>query len=99
MNERVSSCGLEGVPLCGNIAMQTACAISFGRRAGFDMNTGHVFTRDLLAAITLVRVGVGGPRAGARCEPGPPLCSVAFTTLLGAALGPKLLEQRSKGWV
>ena len=56
----------------------------------------YIFPQDVLAAITLL--GFWGVRAGARCEPGPHLCSVSITALvewLGLELGSKLLEQRS----
>ena len=60
-----------------------------GGRAGFGVNTSHVFPQGELAAITLVEGGAGdgGARARARCEPRLPLCSVAFTTILGLGVG------------
>ena len=56
---------------------------AFGGRAGFDMNTSHIFPQGVLAAITLVRSGAGegGARAGSRCELGLLLYSVAISAL------------------
>ena len=63
---------------------------------GSDVSMSHVFSQNVLAAITLVRgwAGDGGTRARARCELGF-LFSVANTTLLGAGLGLKLLKQKA----
>ena len=55
----------------------------FGR-AGFDMNTSHIFPHGMLTSITLVE-GVPGDeaaRTSARCEAGLPLCSVSVIALL-----------------
>ena len=70
---------------------------AFGRRAGFDVDASHVFPQGVLAAIALVGGGAGdgGASAGARCEIGFPLCSVAITALSGTGSAPKLLEQKS----
>ena len=67
---------------------------TFGGRAGFDVNASHIFPEGVLAAIPLAggRAGEGGARAGARCEPGLPLCSVATTVLSGVRSDCKLLE-------
>ena len=40
----------------------------FGERAGFDMNTVHVFPQGVLTGITLVGYGTG--EGGARAEQG-----------------------------
>ena len=65
-------------------------------RAGSDVSRSHVFPQGVLAAITLVGGGAGdgADRDRARCELGLLLCSVATTTLRGAGVGPKLLEQK-----
>lgn len=60
----------------------------FNCRAEFDVKTSQVFSQAVLAAVTLVgsRAGAGGTRAGARCEEGLLLCSVAIidsTSILG----------------
>ena len=57
----------------------------FGIRAGFDMDTDHVFPQGMLASITLTVdvVGVGRPKACTVCEVGLPFCSMAVATLLG----------------
>ena len=54
----------------------------FTGRAEFDVNTSQVFPQAVLAAITVVgcKAGAGGARAGARCEEGLLLCSVAIKT-------------------
>ena len=46
--------------------------------------------------ITAVGRGDGdkGPRAGASCEVGFPLCSEAVTVLSGVGLDPRLMEQK-----
>lgn len=77
LSEIVTYVGLEEVSLCGNVPIQSGCAHVFGARAGFDMNTSHVFLQAVLAFITLVGVGVGeaGARARTRFEEGFPLVS------------------------
>ena len=67
-----------------------------GGRAGFDMNTSHILSQDLLPAITLVGYGAGegGGRTRARGEVGLHLCSVAVTILLRVGSAPKLLGQK-----
>jgi len=47
------------------------------------------------AAITLIAGGTGGGGASAeaKCKLGLSLCSAAINTVLGAAPGPRLLEQ------
>ena len=79
---RASLCGLH-VP---NI---------FGVRAGFDVDTSHVFPQGVLATITLIWgvAGLVGARAYTRCEVGFLLCSVAVTALSGSGSAPKFLEQ------
>lgn len=58
---------------------------AFGGRTGFDMDISHVFSQDLLAAITLVMsvAGDGVARAGSGCEMGLPLRLVSATALSG----------------
>ena len=59
------------------------CPVALEGRAGFDLNTGHIFPESMLVAITLVGgvVGDKGPRARARCDLGLRLCLVAVTSL------------------
>lgn len=79
--------------LFGNIPIQSVCS---QRENGSDMSTGHIFSQDVLAAITLVGggAGEGNIRARARCDPGLPLFSGANTILLVAGEGPTLLVQK-----
>lgn len=67
---------------------------SFGGRAEFHMDAGHIFPQGVLAPLTLVggeaRDGVARSRTG--CEAGLPLCR--SHPLLGAGSYPKLLEQK-----
>ena len=69
---------------------------AFGERAGFDMDTSHVFPHGVLAAITLAgnEARDGGARAGIGCEAGLRLCSVTITALSGARSDTELLEQK-----
>ena len=55
-----------------------------GERAGFDVNTSHIFPQGVLVVVILVGGGIGdgGARAGPRCELGLPLCLMAVTALL-----------------
>ena len=64
----------------------------FGGITGFEVNTSHVFSHGVLAAINLVGGGArdGGARARSWAEPGLPLYLVAITTLSGAVLVLKL---------
>lgn len=64
--------------------------IGFGRKARSKVNTGHVFSQGVLAAITLVEGGAGdaGGKARFRCELGLLLYSVAVTTLSGVGQTP-----------
>lgn len=93
--EGVIYCGLDGLPLGGNIPMQTAHASAYGGRAVFDEDASHVFLQVVLTAITFVGYGaeVGGIIAGSRCEVWLPLFSVAITTLVGVHYNPRLLKQ------
>ena len=65
---------------------------TFGRWAGLDMSRSHLCLHGTLVAITVV--GDKGARAGASCEVGFPLCSVAVTVLSGVGLDPRLMEQK-----
>ena len=85
LGETVTYCGLEGVFLCGRVPIWTV-SNAFGRRAGFDEDASHIFPQGVLAAMTLVGGGAGDGGARARCEAGPPLCSVASNTLLGVVV-------------
>lgn len=69
---------------------------TFGRWAGLDMSRSHLCLHGTLVAITVVGRGAGdkGARAGASCEVGFPLCSVAVTVLSGVGLDPRLMEQK-----
>ena len=68
----------------------------FGRSAGSDVSSSHIFPQGVLAGIILVggRAEDGGARAGARHELRLLLYSVANTTLLGVGVGLQLLEQK-----
>lgn len=63
----------------------------FGGRAAYDVGGSHIFSKGVLAAVTLVE-GETGDRL--EPEPGLLLCSVVITTQLGAELGLKVLEQK-----
>ena len=78
---------LKACPYVGALLYNLCVPSGFGGRARFDVHTSHVFPQGAVAAITLV-----GGGAGARCDLGLLLCSVANTTLLGTGTGPKLLE-------
>lgn len=56
--------------LCGEIPIQSACAHGFGGKAGFILNTAHVFPESMMVAITLVGdvAQDGGARARAGYE-------------------------------
>ena len=84
---------LKEYPYVGVLVYSLSVPSGFGGRAGFDMNTSHVFSQSGLAAITLVGggAGVGWARARTRCEVGLPLCSVAIIAILGEGSG---LEQK-----
>ena len=58
---------------------------TFSGRVGFDVDGCHIFPQGVLATITMVggEAGDGVARAGAQCEVGLPLCSVATSTLSG----------------
>ena len=73
----------------------------FGVRAGFDMNTSHMFPQVMLAAINLVGSGArdGGARASARCELGLLLWSVAVTDLLRVRSCPITGAEALGSWV
>ena len=57
----------------------------FGGRAGFDMNTCHIFPQAVLSVLTLAGGGVGNgvARARATYEVELLLCSVAIITYQG----------------
>lgn len=95
LGQIVTYCILKGASLYGSIPIQMACANAFGRKAGFDMDSSHIFHQGVLAAISLVVGGAGdkAARAGTRYEAGL-LCTVAVTSLSGAGSDSKLLEQK-----
>lgn len=63
----------------------------FGERAGFNMDTSHIFLQGVLAVFPLIGsvVGVGGCKACVGYEVGFPLSSVAVTILSGAGPAPR----------
>lgn len=63
LGERVTCCGLEGVSLPKSIPYSLCVPSAFGGRAGFDVNTSHVFLQGMLAVITF-----GSMRRGLRPE-------------------------------
>lgn len=68
----------------------------FGVRAGFDVDTSHIFPQAVLSTITLIGdvVGVRRAKAHAGCQAGLPLCSVAVTALSLVRSAPQLLERK-----
>ena len=76
----VTYCGLRGVFLCGNVPLQTLCTPYLWWRAGFDMDSTHIFPQDVLAVITLVGSVAGDKEAKAcRVWGGLPIYSVSIT--------------------
>ena len=71
--------------------------VTFGGRAGSDVNASHVFLQGVLASIPLVgdMTHEGGARASARCEEHI-LCSVAISAL-AELRSPKLPEWKPGG--
>lgn len=59
LDETVTCCGLEGVSLCKSILYSLCVPSAFGGRAGFDVNTSHVFLQGMLAVITFGSMGRG----------------------------------------
>lgn len=59
-------CGLKGVFLCGNVPLQTVCAPYLWWRAGFDVDSGHIFPHGVLAVITL-EGSVAGDKGAKAC--------------------------------
>ena len=68
------------------------CGI-FGERAGFNMDTSHIFLQGVLAVFPLTGsvAGIGGCKACVGYEVGFPLCSVAVTILSGAGSAPQVM--------
>ena len=85
LDETVTYGGLEGMPLCGSVPIQSACTLWLWRDCWIDVNRSHVFSEGVLTAIRLVAGGTraGGAGARTRFEPVLPLCSVAITALQG----------------
>ena len=77
---RVTFCGLEGLFLCQNIPLKTACDQYLWQRAGFDVDDSHIFPQGRLTAVTLVGdvAGDGEARVCVGCEVGLALCSMAI---------------------
>lgn len=96
LGEIVSYCGPEGMFLCENIPVQTACDHVFGTRSGFDGDDSHLFPQGLLATITLLKglAGVGGSKDHTGYEVGLCLCSMSAAALPGVWSVAKLLEQK-----
>ena len=99
--ETVIYCNLEGVSLCWNIPIQSACTQWLWRESCIWHEHESHFHQGVLAPITLVESGAEdrGARAWSRCEPGLLFCSLSNTTLLGAGVCPKLMEQKPWGLV
>ena len=87
---------LNGCSYVGASLEKLCVPNAFGGISGFDADAIHVFPQGVLVAITLIGHGVGdsGATAGAMCEAGLPVCSVAVTTLSGTGSDHKLLEQK-----
>lgn len=101
LDEKFTYSCLEEI-FCKGVSLYSLCVPrGSGERAGPDMNRSPIFPQDVLVAITLVGCGAGdvGPNARTKRVAGFPLCSVAVTTLLGARLGPILLEWQLWGQV
>lgn len=84
-------CPCVGVSLC-SLSVHSG----FGRKAGSEINMGHIFPQCVLPVITLVRdeAGNGGTRITAMFGLGFLFCSVANTILLVEGLGSMLLEHK-----
>ena len=89
---------LERVSLFAIVPCNLQVTSVFGGRAGFDVNTSHVFAQGVLVPITFVGGGAGdrGARARVRCGPG----------LLGGLhhpvrqdWGPRCWSRSFEGWV
>ena len=70
--------------------LQMSC--DFGRRAGAEVSTGHMFAQGGLTAIILVEGETGEEGAGAILRFEPELCLVVVTALLGTESCPNMLE-------
>lgn len=73
-------CPYMGASLC-----RLCVPSAFGGRAGFDVDTSHIFPQGVLTAITLLGGVAGDGRASTGCKAGLTLCS-------GAGSDPKLLD-------
>lgn len=58
LGEITTYCEAERVFLYESVLIQTASAQCFSGKAGFDMDTSHVFPQSVLAAVTLIGSGV-----------------------------------------
>lgn len=66
----VTSLGLQRGSLSGTLLYRLCVSSAFVGRGGFDMDPIHLFSQDVLAALSLLG-GVacaGGTRASAECE-------------------------------
>ena len=72
--------------------LQMSC--DFGRRAGAEVSTGHMFAQGGLTAIILVEGETGEEGAGAILRFEPELGLVVVTALLGTESCPNMLEQK-----
>lgn len=91
LGEITTYCEAERVFLYESVLIQTASAQCFSGKAGFDMDTSHVFPQSVLAAVTLIGSGVRDweARADIRYEAGLPFSSVAIAVLFGVGSDPK----------
>ena len=83
----VTYSGLWGCYYVGASLYRLFMPSAFGGKAGFDMNTSHIFAQGVLAAWWEGEAGAGEMRAGARFELGLLLCWVASL---------KFLEQKKR---
>ena len=72
--------------------LQRPC--DFGRRAGSEVSTDHMFTQGRLTAIILVGDETGDEGAGAVLRFEPELCLVVVTALLGTESRPNMLGEK-----
>lgn len=65
-----ASLGLQRRSLSGTSLYRLCVPSAFVGRGGFDVDPSHLFSQDVLAALSLLRVvaDAGGTRASAECE-------------------------------
>ena len=94
LNGKVTYGGLEDISLYGSILIHLQGSSDFDSRAGFDLNTSHVFLQGVLSAIILLGGGVRdeGPEPGV--SQGFPSAQWPSQSYFRAWVSPKLLEQK-----